>query len=96
MHEASLINEDLGQDDMMHVVETDRSAVKVSMIKKNNEIIFQDNLLLKEEKRKTEMEKVRATYKRHIKQKRTRADTMYQGIRLGESSNFAMTPYKTD
>lgn len=45
LHETSLINEDANEE-VIPILETDRSAVKVSMIKKNNEIIYQNNILI--------------------------------------------------
>jgi hypothetical protein len=84
LHEASLMNEDLAHEDL-DAVPTDRSSVKVSMIKKNNEIIYQDHMLVQEEQRESEMEKVRRTYQRHVLSRR-RGDT------LGDSSSFAMMP----
>ena len=45
LHETSLINEDANEE-VMPILETDRSAVKVSMIRKNNEIIYQNNNLV--------------------------------------------------
>lgn len=44
IHEASLINEETISDEVISVMQTDRSAtVKVSMIKRNNRIIYQNS-----------------------------------------------------
>ena len=54
IQETSLVQED---DEAILPIDTDRSALKVSMIKKNNEIIYQDSFLIKEERQESEMEK---------------------------------------
>ncbi|TNV85056.1 hypothetical protein FGO68_gene16180 [Halteria grandinella] len=53
LHETSLINEDANEE-VIPILETDRSAVKVSMIKKNNEIIYQNNILIQGDNDKEE------------------------------------------
>jgi hypothetical protein len=39
----------MANEEVLPILETDRSAVKVSMIKKNNEIIYQNSILIQGE-----------------------------------------------
>jgi len=43
IHEASLINEETISDVGISVLNTDRNTMKVSMIKRNNQIIYQNS-----------------------------------------------------
>jgi hypothetical protein len=69
------MNDDVNQDDVNPVIETDRSAVKVSMIKKNNEIIYQNRGMIENEPD----ENLKSTlYQKFAKIKKLRGGNDYQ------------------
>lgn len=53
-------------------MDTDRSALKVSIIRKNNEIIYHDsNMMVREEMNETELDKTRSALNNYGKTRRS-------------------------